>query len=95
MKIFGVRYFSIKAEETLFSLPNNIQSNQLFIFAISQRVQVEYYGKTYTIRLIEQYSNDKYLLGYLLKSSDLHSRIQVINATAEKKAPLPGSGPGA
>lgn len=72
MKIFGLRYFSIRAENTLFELPDNLQPNQLFVYSINQNLRVEYYGRNYTIRLIEHKVDTRYIIGYFLKSVDLN-----------------------
>lgn len=75
MKIFGLRYFSIKSENTLFDLPINLTPKILFVHSLNQNIRVNYYGKQYTTRLIQQSIDNRYLLGYLLKSIDL----QLIN----------------
>jgi hypothetical protein len=72
MKIFGLRYFSIKSLNTLFDLPDNLKPNELFVYALNQRQAVDYYGKTYTTRIIQQTIDSRYLIGYLLKSLDLN-----------------------
>lgn len=71
MKIFGLRYFSIKSQQTLFNLPNNLRPNDLFVYSLNQRHTIEYYGKNYTTRIIQQTVDNRYLIGYLLKSVDL------------------------
>jgi hypothetical protein len=72
MKLFGLRYFSIQAENTLFGLPENLTSENLFVYALGQNAKVDYYGKTYTTRLMVQSVSSRYLLGYILKSTDVH-----------------------
>jgi predicted lipase len=72
MKIFGLRYFSIKSQNTLFQLPDNLLPNQLFVYSLLQKRTLTYYGKNYTIRLIEQSNENSYLVGYFLKSVDLN-----------------------
>ena len=72
MKIFGLRYFSIKSQNTIFELPDELKPNQLFIYALNQRQTVGYYGKSYTTRIIQQTIDNRYLIGYLLKSVDLN-----------------------
>lgn len=67
MKIFGLRYFSIKTQNTLFQLPDNLLPNQLFVYSLLQKRTLTYYGKNYTIRLIEQSNENRYLVGYFLK----------------------------
>jgi hypothetical protein len=53
MKIFGLRYFSLKSQNTLFQLPDNLLPNQLFVYSLLQKRTLTYYGKNYTIHLIE------------------------------------------
>jgi hypothetical protein len=72
MQIFGLRYFSIKAENELFDLPDNFKSKDLFIYALKNESSVTYYNKTYTVRLIKQTVDNRYLVGYFLKSIDTH-----------------------
>lgn len=72
MKLFGLRYFSIKSENTLFELPENLQPSNLFVYSLGQNFTVNYYGKTYTTRLIVQSVSARYLVGYILKSTDVH-----------------------
>jgi len=72
MQIFGLRYFSIKSENTLFHLPENLKPNNLFVYALTQNILIKYYGKTYTTRLITQTTDRRYIMGYLLKSVDTH-----------------------
>lgn len=72
MQIFGLRYFSIKSENELFDLPNNLKPRDLFIYALEQKNTVDYYGKTYTVRLIPQTIDTRYIVGYFLKSLDTH-----------------------
>lgn len=71
MKIFGLRYFSIKSQNTLFEIPESLRPNQLFVYALSQKHTVEYYGKNYTTRIVQQTVDNRYWIGYLLKSVDL------------------------
>ena len=72
MKVFGLRYFSIKAENTLFELPDKLKPNQLFLHGIGQNTTIAYYGRNYTIRLIDQKVDKRYLIGYFLKSVGLN-----------------------
>lgn len=72
MKLFGLRYFSIKSQNTLFELPENLQPSNLFVYALGQNAKIQYYGKTYTTRLVVQSVSARYLVGYILKSSDVH-----------------------
>lgn len=72
MKIFALRYFSIKSENTLFELPNNLQPSNLFVYSLGQSITVPYYGKDYTTRFVVQSVSSRYLIGYLLKSTDVH-----------------------
>ena len=72
MQIFGLRYFSIKSENELFDLPNNLKPKDLFIYSLEQKSIVEYYGRTYTVRLIQQTIDNRYIVGYFLKSLDTH-----------------------
>jgi hypothetical protein len=72
MKIFGIRYFIIRTANTLFELPDSLRPHQLFVHAIHQRPTIRYYGKEYTTRIIEQTVDNRFLIGYLLKSVDLN-----------------------
>ena len=72
MQIFGLRYFSIKAENELFGLPNDLKPKDLFVYALEQKASVTYYGKAYTVRLIQQTIDNRYIVGYFLKSLDTH-----------------------
>lgn len=72
MKLFGLRYFSIKSENTLFDLPEQLTPGNLFVYALNQNVTIEYYGKSYTTRLVVQTVSARYLVGYFLKSTDVH-----------------------
>lgn len=71
MKIFGLRYFSIKSQNTLFGPPEHLQPSQFFLYALQQNINVQYYGKTYTTRIIQQSVDNRYLIGWFLKSVDL------------------------
>lgn len=72
MKLFGLRYFSIKSENTLFDLPEQLTPGNLFVYALNQNVTIEYYSKSYTTRLVVQTISARYLVGYFLKSTDVH-----------------------
>lgn len=72
MKLFGLRYFSIKSENTLFDLPEQLTPGNLFVYALNQNVTIDYYGKSYTTRLVVQTVSARYLVGYFLKSTDVH-----------------------
>lgn len=72
MKIFGLRYFSIKSQDTLFDLPADLKPNQLFVYSLSQKQTIDYYGKNYTTRIVQQTTDSRYLIGYLLKSVGLN-----------------------
>jgi hypothetical protein len=72
MKLFGLRYFSIKSENTIFDLPENLQPGNLFVYSLGQNFTINYYGKAYTTRLVVQSVSARYLVGYILKSTDVH-----------------------
>lgn len=71
MKIFGLRYFSIQSQNTLFPIPDSLTPNGLFVHCLNQKLTIEYYGKNYTTRIVQQTVDNRYLIGYLLKSVDL------------------------
>lgn len=72
MKLFGLRYFSIKSENTLFDLPDQLTPGNLFVYALNKNITIDYYGKSYTTRLVVQTVSARYLVGYILKSTDVH-----------------------
>jgi len=56
----------------LFPLEDNIKPKDLFVFPFLNRMDIKYYNKLYTTRLITPDLKDRYLMGYLLKSTDTH-----------------------
>lgn len=72
MQIFGLRYFSIRAENELFDLPDHLEPKDLFVYALEKNSTVTYYKRTYTVRLIQQTIDKRYIVGYFLKSLDTH-----------------------
>lgn len=72
MKFFAIRYFVVKSSLTLFPLEEGMEPKDLFTFPIITSKETEYYNKTYTTRLLNSNPDDRYLIGYLLKSIDVH-----------------------
>lgn len=73
MKLFAIRYFVVKSSEVLFT-PKQIENPQdIFLEPLLNKVEVEYYKRTYTTRLIDSAADSqRYALGYFLKSIDSH-----------------------
>lgn len=72
MDFFAIRYFVVKSSLTLFPLEESMNPKDLFTYPIKSAKEIEYYNKTYTTRLLNEDYNDRFLIGYLLKSTDIH-----------------------
>jgi hypothetical protein len=72
MNFFATRYFVVQSAYTLFPLPDNLKPQDLFILPFKGQQEIKYYNKKYTTRLVNTNLNDRYLIGYLLKSTDTH-----------------------
>jgi len=72
MNFFAIRYFVVQSTATLFPLEENIKPKDLFILPFIHRQETKYYNRTYTTRLVSATQQDKYIVGYLLKSTDTH-----------------------
>ena len=72
MKFFAIRYFVVKSSLTLFPLEEEMEPKDLFTFPIANNLETKYFNRTYTTRLLNRNLNDRYLVGYLLKSTDTH-----------------------
>ncbi len=72
MKFFAIRYFVVKSSLTLFPLEEGMEPKDLFTFPIANNLETKYFNRTYTTRLLNRNLNDRYLVGYLLKSTDTH-----------------------
>ena len=72
MKFFAIRYFVVKSSLTLFPLDDGMRPKDFFTYPIINSKEVEYYNRTYTTRLLNSNPDDRFLIGYLLKSSDIH-----------------------
>ena len=72
MKFFAIRYFVVKSSLTLFPLDDGMRPKDFFTYPIITSKEVEYYNRTYTTRLLNSNPDDRFLIGYLLKSSDIH-----------------------
>lgn len=71
MKFFAIRYFVVKSSLTLFPLEEEMQPKDLFTYPIITSKETNYYNRTYTTRLLNSNPDDRFLIGYLLKSSDV------------------------
>lgn len=72
MKFFAIRYFVVKSSLTLFPLEEGMKPKDLFTFPIANNLETKYFNRTYTSRLLNENLDDRYLVGYLLKSRDTH-----------------------
>src|SRR5690606_21281606 len=72
MNFFAIRYFVVKSSLTLFPLDEGLQPKDLFTRPLVNRLETNYYNRTYTARILNDNSKDRYLVGYLLKSTDTH-----------------------
>lgn len=72
MKFFAIRYFVVKSSLTLFPLEEGMEPKDLFTFPIITSKEINYYNRTYTTRLLNSNPDDRFLIGYLLKSIDIH-----------------------
>ena len=72
MNFYAIRYFVVKSSLTLFPLDEGLKPKDLFIQPLVNRLETKYYNRTYTARILNDNSNDRYLAGYLLKSTDTH-----------------------
>ena len=72
MNIFAIRYFVVKSSLTLFPLEEGIEPKDLFTLPLFNRLETKYYNRTYTCRILNESSKDRFLIGYLLKSTDTH-----------------------
>lgn len=72
MRFFAIRYFVVKSSLTLFPLEEGMEPKDLFTFPIITSKETSYYNKTYTTRLLNSNPDDRFLIGYLLKSNDVH-----------------------
>jgi len=68
---FALRFFVVQTAYKLFQ-DEDIQPKEYFLIPFLKLLEVKYYNKIYTIRLITHNTKEKYLLGYLLKSTDTH-----------------------
>ena len=72
MRLFAIRYFVVKSSLTLFPLEKGMEPKDLFTFPLIQGKETTYYNRTYTSRFLNQNLDDRFLIGYLLKSTDTH-----------------------
>lgn len=72
MRFFAIRYFVVKSSLTLFPLEEGMEPKNLFTYPIITSKETEYYSRTYTTRLLNSNPDDRFLIGYLLKSIDVH-----------------------
>ncbi len=72
MRFFAIRYFVVKSSLTLFPLEDGREPKDLFTFPIITSKETEYYNRTYTSRLLNSNLDDRFLIGYILKSIDVH-----------------------
>lgn len=72
MKLFAIRYFVVKSSLTLFPLEEGMEPKDLFTFPLTKRQETTYYNRTYISRFLNNNLDDRYLIGYLLKSTDTH-----------------------
>lgn len=73
MNFFALRYFVVRTAYPLFAQPEgSFNPPDLFLQPIRDKVQIEYYQKRYTIRIINQVENPRFLVGYLLKEHDAY-----------------------
>ena len=72
MNLFAIRYFVVQSSITLFPLEKGIEPKDLFTLPLTNKSETKYYNRTYTTRLLNSNLDDKYLVGYILKSTDTH-----------------------
>jgi hypothetical protein len=72
MKLFAIRYFVVKSSLTLFPLDEGMEPQDLFTYPLTKGLETSYYNRTYTTRFLNRNLDDRYLVGYLLKSTDTH-----------------------
>lgn len=72
MNFFALRYFLVKSSMTLFPMEDELRPKDLFILPLTNRLETKYYNRTYTARILNEDSKERYLVGYLLKSLDTH-----------------------
>jgi hypothetical protein len=73
MKFFAIRFFAVQSSYTLFQEENLVPSDYFFL-PFQKQPEIKYYGKTYTTRILnlESEKKQRYLIGYILKSKDIH-----------------------
>lgn len=72
MNFYAIRYFVVKSSLTLFPLEEGLQPKDLFTLPLVNRLETKYYNRTYTARILNDNTKERYLAGYLLKSTDTH-----------------------
>lgn len=72
MNFYAIRYFVVKSSLTLFPLDEGLKPKDLFILPLVNRLETKYYNRTYTARILNDNPKERYLAGYLLKSTDTH-----------------------
>jgi hypothetical protein len=72
MNFYAIRYFVVKSSLTLFPLEEGLQPKDLFTLPLVNRLETKYYNRTYTARILNDNPKERYLAGYLLKSTDTH-----------------------
>lgn len=72
MNFYAIRYFVVKSSLTLFPLDEGLKPKDLFIQPLVNRLETKYYNRTYTARILNDNPKERYLAGYLLKSTDTH-----------------------
>lgn len=72
MNFYAIRYFVVKSSLTLFPLEEGLQPKDLFTLPLVNRLETKYYKRTYTARILNDNPKERYLAGYLLKSTDTH-----------------------
>jgi hypothetical protein len=72
MNFYALRYFVVKSSLTLFPIDEGLQPKDLFTQPLVYRLETKYYNRTYTARILNDNLKDRYLVGYLLKSTDTH-----------------------
>jgi hypothetical protein len=68
---FAIRYFVVQTSYKLFQ-DENIHPKEYFLVPFLKLAEVKYYNRIYTTRLVSPNSKERYILGYLLKSTDTH-----------------------
>lgn len=71
MNFFAIRYFVVKSSLTLFPVEGQ-EPKDLFLEPLKNKTEAKYYNRIYTTRILNQNLDDRYLIGYFLKSTDTH-----------------------